>query len=247
MIHQPNMDIVSALSRYFLLLSVLSLLPVATAYVNVMKQGVVHSNSTLENSAASVTSSISPSVRRTATISDVSEESGSESATAVVTTESAFTSTTEQALSTSSSTIASTASESAHVTTIFVTVSGSAIAQAISTIFTSSTDSSVSASSPTPTKASSSTSSSDNGDNGGGLSSSQSRIVIGVVVGVGGAIVLGIVAYIISRIYLRKRHRDTSRTSPYGTARLAMSEEDTADPFRSNSDRYHQPNQAANF
>ncbi|KAK9332550.1 hypothetical protein V1520DRAFT_7579 [Lipomyces starkeyi] len=239
-----------------LLWSILSLPSVARASSIVKKQDVVHSNSTLGNTVTTFRTPVSTSTTSEFTISDVSGVPGSETTALTVPVSessgsSSQTSSTEQTRTVPSTsadpvtTTASISSETAHVTTIFVTVSGSAIPKATSTILSSSISSSLSTASPTPTFASSST---NNSANGSSLSSSQKRIVIGVVVGVGGTIVLGILAYIFYRVWLRKSGTDAGRTSAIGTAGLAMiEEEDTADPFRSNLDRYHQPNQAANF
>ncbi|KAK9491933.1 hypothetical protein V1508DRAFT_420383 [Lipomyces doorenjongii] len=234
-----------------LLWSILSLPRVARAHSIVKKQDVVHSNHTLSNTVTTIRTSVFPSSTSEFTVSNVSGVPGSETTalTAKVSESSGSSSQTSSAVPSTSPdpapTTASTSAESDHVTTIFVTVSGSAIPKATSTILSSSISSSLSTANPTPTFASSST---NNSGNSSSLSSSQKRIVIGVVVGVGGAIVLGILAYIIYRIWLRKRGTDVGRRSAIDTAGLAMNEEeDTADPFRSNLDRYHQPNQAANF
>ncbi|KAK9372705.1 uncharacterized protein V1513DRAFT_451617 [Lipomyces chichibuensis] len=250
------MHFILILRSSILLWSILSLPSVAIASSIVKKQDVVHLNSTLANTITTVRTSVSPSTTSEFTVSNVSGVPGPETtALAVSVSESSGssseTSSTEQTrivTSTSAaptSTTASISAESAYLTTIFVTVSGSAIPKATSTILRSSISSSLSTASPTPTFASSST---NNSVNGSSLSSSQKRIVIGVVVGVGGAIVLGILAYIFYLSWLRKRGAGAGRTSAFGTAGLAMiEEEDATDPFRSTLDRYHQPNHAANF
>ena len=99
-----------------------------------------------------------------------------------------------------------------------------------------------------------------NGDSGSsGLSDDQKKIVIGVVVGVGGAIVIGSVIAVFWRISSRRRkaaQNDDVTDLMSGTAvgtgarEKAPSPGAGGTPFRSTLDQYHNPgpvNAASNF
>ncbi|KAL9045163.1 MAG: hypothetical protein Q9214_001760 [Letrouitia sp. 1 TL-2023] len=92
-----------------------------------------------------------------------------------------------------------------------------------------------------------------------GLDDSQKRIIIGVVVGIGGAILLGGIAVVTWRIWGRKRHdvdedNDLVGSVP-GSSGREQGEKTSSisghSPFRSTLDQYHKPagpvNTASNF
>ncbi|KAI9929073.1 hypothetical protein ASPWEDRAFT_36978 [Aspergillus wentii DTO 134E9] len=94
--------------------------------------------------------------------------------------------------------------------------------------------------------------------NSSGLSSSSKKTIVGVCVGVGGAIVLGAVALVFWRMNARKRHaqeNDEATDLMSGTAVGAGAREKapspaSGTPFRSTLDQYHNPgpvNAASNF
>lgn len=99
------------------------------------------------------------------------------------------------------------------------------------------------------------------GDSGSsGLSQSSKRVIIGVVVGVGGAIVIGAIALVAWRIWGRKRNAqgadDDDDLINAGTAVGSASREKApspgagSTPFRATLDQYHNPgpvNAASNF
>jgi flagellar biosynthesis/type III secretory pathway M-ring protein FliF/YscJ len=98
-----------------------------------------------------------------------------------------------------------------------------------------------------------------NKDSSSGLSSSQKKIIIGVVVGVGGAIIIGAIAVVMWRIRVRRRaaaDNDEAADLMSGTAvgtgarEKAPSPGAGGTPFRSTLDQYHNPgpvNAASNF
>ncbi|KAI4121370.1 MAG: hypothetical protein LQ338_006402 [Usnochroma carphineum] len=97
---------------------------------------------------------------------------------------------------------------------------------------------------------------SDSGSSKSGLDSSQKRIVIGVVVGVGGAILLGGVAVVAWRIWGRKGHNidddnDLMDSHPGSSGHEKRSSVSGHSPFRSTLDQYHNHggpvNTASNF
>ncbi|OJJ61144.1 hypothetical protein ASPSYDRAFT_794435 [Aspergillus sydowii CBS 593.65] len=99
-------------------------------------------------------------------------------------------------------------------------------------------------------------SSSDDSDSG--LDSSQKKIIIGVVVGVGGAILIGAIGVVVWRIRARRRAagEDDATDLMSGTAvgsgvrEKAPSPAAGGTPFRSTLDQYHNPgpvNAASNF
>lgn len=95
------------------------------------------------------------------------------------------------------------------------------------------------------------------GSGSSGLSESSKKVVIGVVVGVGGAIVIGVIALVFWRVWGRRRNRDATDEDDLmsaGTAVGAGSREKAASPagtpFKSTLDQYHNPgpvNAASNF
>ncbi|KAM0280654.1 hypothetical protein ACHAQH_003962 [Verticillium albo-atrum] len=99
-----------------------------------------------------------------------------------------------------------------------------------------------------------------NGDSGGGMPTKTRNIVIGVVVGVGGAIILGALAFVGFRIYNRKkRHEENDGLMDYNTAgtsafpsepksdamsgTTAANNNNNRSPFQTNLESYHQPTQ----
>jgi hypothetical protein len=131
--------------------------------------------------------------------------------------------------------------------TSYQTISGSTLANVMTT---------------TSTPAAEATSPSLNGDSksssGSGVSSSDRKIIIGVVVGVGGAIVLGVLAVVIWRIHKKRseQYNDDDDDLMGGTAvgsgprEKAPSPAQSGTPFRSTLDQYHNPgpvNAASNF
>jgi hypothetical protein len=90
-----------------------------------------------------------------------------------------------------------------------------------------------------------------------GLSSSDKKIIIGVVVGVGGAIVLGVLGIVIWRIQKKRNeaYGDEDTDLMGGTAvgsgpREKASSPSGGTPFKSTLDQYHNPgpvNAASNF
>ncbi|KAL8745600.1 MAG: hypothetical protein Q9190_002283 [Brigantiaea leucoxantha] len=97
--------------------------------------------------------------------------------------------------------------------------------------------------------------SNDGNSGSSGLDSSQKRIVIGVVVGVGGALLLGGLAVVAWRIWGRRRH-DAGEENDLMDSQLGSSGEKRSSvsgqsPFRSTLDQYHNPagpvNTASNF
>ncbi|EEY15575.1 predicted protein [Verticillium alfalfae VaMs.102] len=97
-----------------------------------------------------------------------------------------------------------------------------------------------------------------NGGSGGGMPTKTRNIVIGVVVGVGGAIILGALAFVGFRIHNRKkRQEENDGLMDYNTAGTsAFNSEPKSDamsgttannnnrsPFQTNLESYHQPTQ----
>ncbi|KAI4162546.1 MAG: hypothetical protein LQ342_003777 [Letrouitia transgressa] len=92
-----------------------------------------------------------------------------------------------------------------------------------------------------------------------GLDNSQKRIIIGVVVGIGGAILLGGIAVVTWRIWGRKRHNVDEDNDLVGSVPGSSGREHGEktssisghSPFRSTLDQYHKPagpvNTASNF
>lgn len=100
----------------------------------------------------------------------------------------------------------------------------------------------------------------ENKDGDSGLSSDQKKIIIGVVVGVGGAILIGAIAVVAWRIHARKakaNDNDEAADLMSGTAVGSAAREKAPSPggpggtpFRSTLDQYHNPgpiNTASNF
>ena len=91
-----------------------------------------------------------------------------------------------------------------------------------------------------------------------GLSSSDKKIIIGVVVGVGGAIVLGVLGVVLWRLHKKRseQYNDEDDDLMGGTAvgtgprEKAPSPAAGGTPFKSTLDQYHNPgrvNAASNF
>ncbi|KAL8938844.1 MAG: hypothetical protein Q9211_003010 [Gyalolechia sp. 1 TL-2023] len=137
------------------------------------------------------------------------------------------------------------------VTTVVIVSSGSTRTN----VFTTSGLVPVSTSSATST----SSPSLDTGENGStksGLDSSQKRIIIGVVVGIGGAILLGGLAVVAWRIWGRNGRsndddNDLMGSHPGSSGHEKRSSISGQSPFRSTLDQYHNhggpPNTASNF
>ena len=99
----------------------------------------------------------------------------------------------------------------------------------------------------------------DSDSNNSGLSSSSKRIIIGVVVGIGGAIILGGLAVVAWRIWGRKRNvgdddNDLMGSHPGSSGHEKTSSVSGNTPFKSTLDQYHSPhsppgpvNTASNF
>ncbi|KAL9002222.1 MAG: hypothetical protein Q9188_004837 [Gyalolechia gomerana] len=114
---------------------------------------------------------------------------------------------------------------------------------------------------PVSTSSATSTSSpnldtSETGSSKSGLDSSQKRIIIGVVVGIGGAILLGGIAVVAWRIWGRKGRsndddNDLMDSHPGSSGHEKRSSISGQSPFRSTLDQYHNhggpPNTASNF
>ena len=100
---------------------------------------------------------------------------------------------------------------------------------------------------------------SDSSSNGSGLSPSTKRTIIGVVVGIGGAIIIGGVAVVAWRIWGRKRKlgdddNDLMNSHPGSSGHEKTSSVSGNTPFKSTLDQYHSPhsppgpvNTASNF
>ncbi|KAL8693670.1 MAG: hypothetical protein Q9218_001527 [Villophora microphyllina] len=111
----------------------------------------------------------------------------------------------------------------------------------------------------TSTGASTSTPTLDTNESGSsksGLNSSQKRIIIGVVVGIGGAILLGGIAVVAWRVWGRKGrssdgNNDLTDSHPGSSGREKRSSISGQSPFRSTLDQYHHQtgpvNTASNF
>ncbi|KAL8938028.1 MAG: hypothetical protein Q9216_004116 [Gyalolechia sp. 2 TL-2023] len=137
------------------------------------------------------------------------------------------------------------------VTTVVTVSSGSTRTNVFTTsgLIPVSTSSATSTSSP-------SLDTSDNGSSKTGLDSSQKRIVIGVVVGIGGALLLGGMAVVAWRIWGRKGRQndddnDLMDSHPGSSGHEKRSSISGQSPFRSTLDQYHNhggpPNTASNF
>ncbi|KAL8930276.1 MAG: hypothetical protein Q9208_000893 [Pyrenodesmia sp. 3 TL-2023] len=146
----------------------------------------------------------------------------------------------------------SVSSRTQQFVTTVVTVSGSSTQ---TNVYTTSGVIPVSTSSATSTRIPSVNP--DNSDsNKSGLDSSQKRIVIGVVVGIGGAILLGGIAVVAWRIWGRKGRvneddNDLMDSHPGSSGREKRSSISGHSPFRSTLDQYHNHggpvNTASNF
>lgn len=89
-----------------------------------------------------------------------------------------------------------------------------------------------------------------------GLKPSEKRVIIGTVVGIGGAILLGGIAVVVWRIWGKRRHvadddRDLMDSAPGSSGREKRSSISGNNPFQSTLDQYHNPagpvNTASNF
>lgn len=91
-----------------------------------------------------------------------------------------------------------------------------------------------------------------------GISEADKKIIIGVVVGVGGAIVLGVLGVVIWRIHKKRNEQynqdddDLMGGTAVGSGKreMAASPAHSGTPFKSTLDQYHNPgpvNAASNF
>ncbi|KAL8914437.1 MAG: hypothetical protein Q9171_000942 [Xanthocarpia ochracea] len=147
----------------------------------------------------------------------------------------------------------SVSSRTQEFVTTVVTVSGSSTLTRVSTgsrVVPVSTSRATSTRSPTTVDEDGSDSSQS------GLDDEQKRIVIGVVVGIGGAILLGGIAFVAWRIWGRKRpttddDHDLMGSHPGSSGREKPSSLSGQSPFRSTLDQYHNQtgpvNTASNF
>lgn len=93
------------------------------------------------------------------------------------------------------------------------------------------------------------------GSGSSGLSASSKSVIIGVVVGVGGAILLGGLAFVAWRIWGRKKQSvdeddDLMHSNTGSSGREKSSGAGGSNPFRATLDQYHTPgpvNTASNF
>ncbi|KAL3453817.1 hypothetical protein BJX65DRAFT_77796 [Aspergillus insuetus] len=210
--------------------------------------------STTETSETSTTSEDEPTTTSTSTTTSDEETSTTESTT---TTSDPTTTTTTTTEPTSTSTSTSTDSNNdddeptstASVTTITTTqtIDGTPVP----TTFTSTNSESSEA-----TESPGLSGSSDDSDSG--LSSNQKNIIIGVVVGVGGAILIGAIGVVAWRIRARRRNAQDDDVTDLmsgtavgsGVREKAPSPAAGGTPFRSTLDQYHNPgpvNAASNF
>ncbi|KAL8701003.1 MAG: hypothetical protein Q9201_005144 [Fulgogasparrea decipioides] len=145
---------------------------------------------------------------------------------------------------------ASSQTQKYFVTTVF-TISGSSTRTNVLT-----TSGLVLVSASTTSNSKPSLDASDSGSSKTGLDSSQKRIIIGVVVGIGGAILLGGIAVVAWRVWGRKARstdddNDLMDSHPGSSGREKRSSVSGHSPFRSTLDQYHhQPgpvNTASNF
>lgn len=146
----------------------------------------------------------------------------------------------------------SVSSRTQQIVTTVVTVSGSSTLTYVST-----TTGLVAVSTSSTTSTSAPTLDGSNGSSGSsGLQPSQRRIIIGVVVGIGGAILLGGLAVVAWRIWGRRRHNadednDLMDSHPGSSGLEKRSSVSGTSPFRSNLEQYHNPagpvNTASNF
>jgi len=89
---------------------------------------------------------------------------------------------------------------------------------------------------------------------GKGMSAATKRTVIGVVVGIIGAVVLGALFFLAWRIWGRRKNDedDDDTLSPFGRGSSAHGQEKTSDvgsmpsPFKTTLDQYHNPNAKTN-
>ncbi|KKK15336.1 hypothetical protein P175DRAFT_0492365 [Aspergillus ochraceoroseus IBT 24754] len=215
---------------------------------------ITSTTSTAEPTTTTTTAASTTSSSTSSSSSSSEEESTTSTTTTTVpstTSESSTTttsshSTASEPTSTSSTSTKSTAT--AFVTTITSTeiISGTPVP----TTFTSTHTDASATESPGLSGA--------DGSSDSGLSDSQKRIIIGVVVGVGGAILLGAIGVVAWRLQARKRNaRDNddvadlmSGTAVGSGAREKAPNPSGGTPFRTTLDQYHNPgpvNAASNF
>ncbi|KAL8643323.1 MAG: hypothetical protein Q9228_000045 [Teloschistes exilis] len=211
---------------------------------------------------ASDSSSNSPSISAT-TGSQPSTQAGDQRPTStvgssVVSGTDSTTSSTPDVQSTDTSTASiqtrpkSVSSRTPQFVTTVITISGSSTLTNILTtsgLVPVSTSTDVSTSSP-------SLNANDSGSSKSGLDSSQKRIIVGVVVGIGGAILLGGIAVVAWRVWGRKGrsnddNNDLVHSQPGPSGREKGSSISGQSPFRSTLDQYHHQtgpvNTASNF
>ncbi|KAL8660488.1 MAG: hypothetical protein Q9202_006483 [Teloschistes flavicans] len=132
------------------------------------------------------------------------------------------------------------------ITTLVTTSGSSTLTNTLTTngLVPVSTSTDVSASSP-------SLDANHSGSSKSGLDSSQKRIIIGVVVGIGGAILLGGIAVVAWRVRGRKgrssdENNDLMDSQPGSSGREKRSSVSGQSPFRSTLDQYHHQNRPVN-
>lgn len=226
------------------------------------------SSTSISDSSASSSLSSAPSISTSGTADIVSTSvptSSSESSSSFPNTITSGSNARSQALATTASstnvpvstsktsTGSNTASSSTQqILTTVIVVSGSITQKSVVTtsgLLPVSSQTSTSASSPTPD--------SDNSDpNSPGLEPSQKRIIVGVVVGIGGAILLGGLAVVAWRIWGRRKIsadeiHELMDSQPGSSSLEKRSSVSGNSPFRSTLDQYHNPagpvNTASNF
>ncbi|KAJ4294455.1 hypothetical protein N0V90_008146 [Kalmusia sp. IMI 367209] len=96
-----------------------------------------------------------------------------------------------------------------------------------------------------------STLSADSSNGSGGLSSTNKAIIGGVIGGVGGAILLGGIAYVCWRMWGKKKRVTEDDADLMANTGAALGDKPQGTPFQSNLEQYHnpggRPNAAANF
>jgi len=93
----------------------------------------------------------------------------------------------------------------------------------------------------------SSTPKKENKDNGGGLSTSQRNTIIGVVVGVGGAILNGAIALVFLRLRRKRSEKDDDDLGIAGTSEIGYGGSEQSRVAEMYSKPQGPVNQAANF
>ena len=118
-------------------------------------------------------------------------------------------------------------------------------------VFTNAKSTAFSTSVTTPTAAAGSLNDGSSGGTSSGLSESGKNALIGVLVGVGGALILGGLGFVLWRLYGQKKRRNDDDDILMGGTGGPEKFSNDSSPFRSNLDQYHNPagqvNTASNF